>query len=54
MLILAFDTCLDKTYIVLRDEEKVISSKIIDKHKGKIEVRSKKNEGSTFIITIPS
>lgn len=31
-----------------------ISSKIIDKHKGKIEVRSKKNEGSTFIITIPS
>lgn len=30
-----------------------ISSKIIDKHKGKIEVRSKKNEGSTFIITIP-
>lgn len=31
-----------------------ISSKIIDKHKGKIEVKSKKNEGSTFIITIPS
>ena len=30
MLILAFDTCLDKTYIVLRDEEKVISSKIIE------------------------
>ena len=33
---------------------RAISSKIIDKHKGKIEVRSKKNEGSTFIITIPS
>lgn len=31
-----------------------ISSKIIDKHKGRIEVKSKKNEGSTFIITIPS
>lgn len=30
MLILAFDTCLDKTYIVLRDEEKVISSEIIE------------------------
>lgn len=30
MLILAFDTCLDKTYIVLRDEEKIISSKIIE------------------------
>jgi tRNA threonylcarbamoyl adenosine modification protein YeaZ len=29
MLILAFDTCLDKTYIVLRDEEKILSSEII-------------------------
>ena len=31
-----------------------ISSKIIDKHNGKIEVKSKENEGSEFIITIPS
>ena len=31
-----------------------ISSKIIAKHNGKINVKSKINEGSTFIITIPS
>ena len=31
-----------------------ISQKIIEKHKGKIEVYSKENEGSLFIITIPS
>jgi signal transduction histidine kinase len=31
-----------------------ISQKIIEKHNGKIEVYSKKNEGSEFIITIPS
>lgn len=31
-----------------------ISSKIVAKHNGKIEVKSKKNEGSTFTITIPS
>lgn len=31
-----------------------ISSKIIDKHKGKIEVKSKVGLGSEFIITIPS
>lgn len=31
-----------------------ISSKIIAKHNGKIEVKSKINEGSKFIITIPS
>ena len=30
-----------------------ISQKIIEKHNGKIEVNSKKNEGSEFIITIP-
>ena len=30
-----------------------ISSKIIDKHNGKIEVKSKVNEGSEFVITIP-
>ena len=30
MLVLAFDTCLDKTYIVLRTEEKIISSEIIE------------------------
>ena len=29
MNILAFDTCLDKTYITLRDENKVIRSEII-------------------------
>lgn len=31
-----------------------ISQKIIEKHKGKIEVKTKINEGSEFIITIPS
>ena len=31
-----------------------ISQKIIEKHKGKIEVKSRLNEGSEFIITIPS
>ena len=31
-----------------------ISAKIVDKHKGKIEVKSKVNVGSEFIITIPS
>ena len=31
-----------------------ISQKIIEKHKGKIEVKTKLNEGSEFIITIPS
>lgn len=31
-----------------------ISQKIIEKHKGKIEVKSKINEGSEFTITIPS
>ncbi|MGN1154381.1 MAG: ATP-binding protein [Candidatus Gastranaerophilaceae bacterium] len=31
-----------------------ISSKIIAKHNGKIEVKSKINEGSKFLITIPS
>lgn len=29
MLILAFDTCLDKTYITLRNEEKVLTSEVI-------------------------
>ena len=31
-----------------------ISAKIISKHNGKIEVKSKINQGSKFIITIPS
>lgn len=31
-----------------------ISQKIIEKHNGKIDVSSKENEGSEFIITIPS
>ena len=31
-----------------------ISQKIIEKHNGKIEVLSKVNNGSLFIITIPS
>ncbi len=31
-----------------------ISQKIIEKHKGKIEVKTKKNKGSEFCITIPS
>ena len=31
-----------------------ISQKIIEKHEGKIEVFSKLNEGSEFVITIPS
>ena len=31
-----------------------ISQKIIEKHEGKIEVKTKLNEGSEFIITIPS
>ena len=29
MLILAFDTCLDKTYVVLRTEDDIISSDTI-------------------------
>ena len=31
-----------------------ISQKIIEKHEGKIEVKTKINEGSEFVITIPS
>lgn len=31
-----------------------ISQKIIEKHKGKIELKTKINEGSEFVITIPS
>ena len=31
-----------------------ISQKIIEKHEGKIEVNSKINSGSEFVITIPS
>lgn len=30
MKLLAFDTCLDKTYIVLRDDDKILSSKILE------------------------
>ena len=29
MKLLAFDTCLDKTYILLRDDDKILSSKIL-------------------------
>ena len=31
-----------------------ISQKIVEKHKGKIEVKTKINKGSEFCITIPS
>ena len=30
MILLAFDTCLDKTYIVLRNDDKILSSKILE------------------------
>ena len=43
MLILAFDTCLDKTYIVLRTEEDIIESKIIKS--------DEKNYHSAYLIS---
>lgn len=43
MLILAFDTCLDKTYIVLRTEDKILSSEIIQSND--------KNYHSAYLIS---
>ncbi|MCM1264867.1 MAG: tRNA (adenosine(37)-N6)-threonylcarbamoyltransferase complex dimerization subunit type 1 TsaB [Candidatus Gastranaerophilales bacterium] len=43
MLILAFDTCLDKTYIVLRTEEEIIASEIIESNE--------KNYHSAYLIS---
>ncbi|MBR6127276.1 tRNA (adenosine(37)-N6)-threonylcarbamoyltransferase complex dimerization subunit type 1 TsaB [bacterium] len=43
MIILAFDTCLDKTYITLRNENKVIKSRII--------VSTSENYHSAFLIS---
>lgn len=43
MLLLAFDTCLDKTYVVLRDENTVISSETIDSNE--------KNYHSAYLIS---
>lgn len=43
MLILAFDTCLDKTYIVLRNDEEVLASKIIKSNE--------KNYHSAYLIS---
>ena len=43
MLILAFDTCLDKTYIVLRTEDDIIESKIIKS--------DEKNYHSAYLIS---
>lgn len=35
MKILAFDTCLDKMYVVLKDGEKILASEIIENQNGK-------------------
>ncbi len=35
MKILAFDTCLDKMYVVLRSEEKILSSKVVQNTESK-------------------
>lgn len=35
MKILAFDTCLDKMYVVLKDNDKILESKIIENQGGK-------------------
>lgn len=43
MLVLAFDTCLDKTYIVLRTEEKILASEIIESNE--------KNYHSAYLIS---
>lgn len=43
MLVLAFDTCLDKTYIVLRTEEKVLASEVIESNE--------KNYHSAYLIS---
>ena len=43
MIILAFDTCLDKTYVTLRNETKVIESKIL--------VSNEENYHSAYLIS---
>lgn len=43
MKLLAFDTCLDKTYIVLRDEEKILTSRILES--------DEKNYHSAYLIS---
>lgn len=43
MLVLAFDTCLDKTYIVLRTEEKILASEVIQSNE--------KNYHSAYLIS---
>lgn len=43
MLILAFDTCLDKTYIVLRTEDKILASEVIESNE--------KNYHSAYLIS---
>lgn len=35
MITLAFDTCLDKMYVVLKKDDKILSSKIIENHDNK-------------------
>lgn len=35
MKILAFDTCLDKMYVVLRNEEKILTSKVVENTESK-------------------
>ena len=43
MKLLAFDTCLDKTYIVLRDEDNILTSKILES--------DEKNYHSAYLIS---
>ena len=43
MKLLAFDTCLDKTYILLRDDDKILSSKILKS--------DEKNYHSAYLIS---
>lgn len=43
MKLLAFDTCLDKTYIVLRDDEKILTSRILNS--------DEKNYHSAYLIS---
>ena len=43
MKLIAFDTCLDKTYIVLRDKDKILTSKILNS--------DEKNYHSAYLIS---
>lgn len=43
MILLAFDTCLDKTYIVLRDDDNILSSTILES--------DEKNYHSAYLIS---